>query len=146
MKNGPIEEEVAVTDQKILEDFVKSRFTIVDEDILCYNEVSEISILSIEIFFRELKIFISSMDNCYLLVSLVEAQLPSAFIRRHISNNFRQIASKDNKLKHVAFVTGKNFIINTAARFVMHQNGIKSFSITKEKDQALAKIAEIKNG
>ena len=66
MKNGPIEEEVAVTDQKILEDFVKSRFTIVDEDILCYNEVSEISILSIEIFFRELKIFISSMDKAVI--------------------------------------------------------------------------------
>ncbi len=143
MKNVPTEEEV---DPKVLEDLVKSRFAIVDEDIITYNEVPEISVLSIEIFFRELKIFMSSLDNCYLLVSLVEAQLPSALNRRHISKNFKKIASGDNNLKHVVFVTGKNFIINTAARFVMHQNGIKSFSMTERTDLALAKIAEMKNG
>ena len=47
-------------------------------------------------------------------------------------------------LNHAAIYTGKNFILNIAAKFVMERVGFASYSIHKTKEEALDAIKNVR--
>jgi len=119
---------------------IKSRVSLLDENIILLNEIPKVSPFSIKLVFEEMTAFAKELTNCAYLIDISETAVPNAETRRYINAQFQ--ASLAN-VKHVSFITGRNFIINTAAKFVMYQTNLKSFSIVKNKKEGIEKIKSI---
>jgi len=72
-----------------------------------------------------------------MLLDISESARPDAKTRRLINESLAAIATN---VKHCGFFTGKNVIINTAIRFVMYGTGIKNYSVSKTREEALKAI------
>jgi len=121
---------------------IKSRVTIVEDNIILLKEIPTASPFSVKIIFDEIEKLSSKFNTCGYLIDLNESNIPDSETRQHINERFKNAVSN---VQHVSFVTGKNFIINTAARFVMYQTKLKSFSICKTLDEGVLKIKEAIN-
>jgi len=119
---------------------IEARVSVLQDRIICLREIPVISSYTVNLVFKKLTELAKQYESCVYLVDLTNTGLPDAESRRHINENFKQTLSN---VKHVAFVTGRNFIINTAARFVMHQSGMDSFSIHKNIEEALVQIKTV---
>lgn len=121
---------------------MRKRVTIFQDKIILYDEIPIFSPFSIEIMFSEMTKLANQFNECAYIIDISETQLPDAETRRILNKKFKETL---NNVKHVAFVTGKNFIINTAAKFVMFQTNLDSFSINKTREEAVENIKKIFN-
>jgi len=124
----------------IVVEAIKQRVSVIEDEIVLLNEIRHVSPFSINIVFNEMKQYASELENCGYLIDITNTNVPDAKTRRVINNEFKHTLGN---VKHVAFVTGKNFIINTAARFVMYQTSLNSFSIVKDRNQGIADIHKV---
>lgn len=111
--------------------------------IVFLREHPRCSTFSVTENFRRMEELCSKYEECAYLIDLTGAEVPNAETRRIINYKFQNTPPN---VKHVAFFSGKNFLINTAARFVMYQTKLESFSVTKTQEQALEKIYKVLNG
>jgi len=121
---------------------LKNRVYEIEEGIILLDEGPVVSPFSITIVFEELRKYAEKRTNCGYLVDISKTEIPNPASRRHINEQFQSTLSN---VKHVAFVTGKNFLINTAARFVMFQTNLNSFTINKTREQGISAIKKILN-
>ena len=77
----------------------------------------------------------------FLIIDLTEALRPDAETREYLRQKFHPI--KDN-LEHVAIYTGKNVILNIAAKFVLRGIGLEPYSLHTKHEEALAAIKNAK--
>lgn len=119
---------------------IRARVSMIEEKILLYREISDMIQFSVKLMFNELLRLSNQFDSCGYLINLEETKVPDALTRRKISEAFDETLIN---VKHVCFVTGRNFIINTAARFAIYQTNVKSFSIHKYEEEALKKLKNI---
>jgi len=122
---------------------IESRVSILENGVILLNEIPIVSPFSINIVFSRMADYAESMEKCGYLIDITKTEIPNAETRRVINSEFQSTLSN---VKHVSFVTGRNFIINTAARFVMYQTSLDSFSISKTRADGINEIKKVLNG
>ncbi|HLM74126.1 MAG TPA: hypothetical protein VK459_15575 [Polyangiaceae bacterium] len=114
---------------------IKERVSLYSGDIILYRELPVQSVFHLDLFEERLNELGAGM-RCYdLLIDLTEAEFPSGAIRARLKRMF--LGQK--KLRNIAVFTGKNFVINTAAKFVLSEPGLR-FSVHTQVEQALASL------
>lgn len=106
------------------------------DDIVVFHEVSVQSVFELDLFFEKLKQLSADFSQFYLLVDLTEAGRPNAEIRDHLRKRLNEF---DN-LRHIALFTGRNFMLNIAAKFVFNGSVNISVSVHKTLEEALEAI------
>jgi len=109
-----------------------------DPNIVYYKEIKIVTPFSVRTLFDKSDELISRIDGeAGIIMDLRRAQVPSAKTRRAINQRFTKITES---VRHCSFYLGGNILIRGAARFVMHQTSLQSFSIHKELDDAIKAI------
>lgn len=112
--------------------------------IIYLDEIPVVSPFSIQLVFEQIETLGKQMGEHGLIVDIRNTVRPDAITRRAINQEFTRLCEN---FEHVSFCTGKNFLINTAARFVMYQTNLASFSVNKTVEEAVAAIQKsLKNG
>jgi hypothetical protein len=104
--------------------------------IVMYKELPVQSIFQLDLFHEKLNDVGSKLESYALLIDLIEAKPPGAEIRTRLKTLF---GSQKNMRTAAAF-TGKNFMLNVAAKFVLSGIGLKSFTVHKTLDEALEAV------
>ena len=79
-------------------------------------------------------------EKYFLLVNLKDAGRPRPEIKDEINRQFNLMK---NKLKHVAYFTEKNYLVNVTLKFVMSRSSKIDYSVHKTIDQAISYIKKI---
>lgn len=124
------------TEEEIQE--LKKRVWLENEQIIYIKELPLVTPFTINLLLGEMCRLADQIGNCAYLIDLRESQIPDAKTRRYINVEFKRQLHKN--VRHVSFVTGRNFFINTVARFVMYQTELESFSISREIQEGKEKI------
>jgi len=119
---------------------IKNRVSIIEDRIILLDEIPIVSPFSINLVFNQMTSFAKTMKDCGYLIDITDTDLPTAEARRAINSQFQSTLSN---VKHVSFITGKNFIINTAARVVMYQTSLDSFTISKTRQEGIDEIKKV---
>jgi hypothetical protein len=104
--------------------------------IVMYRELPIQSVFHLDLFQEKLTQVAGPLTSYALLIDLVAAKPPNAEIRSRLKALF---ASQQN-LRTAAVFTGKNFMLNVAAKFVLSGIGLKSFTIHKTLEEALKAV------
>lgn len=112
---------------------IKARIYLYRGAIVMYRELPIQSLFHLDLFEQRLNELGSRMSHYNLLIDLNEAEFPSAAIRTRL----RKLFGGQKNLRRIAVFTGKNFIINAAARFVLGDLGDKTYSIHSTCQQAV---------
>jgi len=122
---------------------IKNEVFMYDKEIVYYKEILVVSPFSINISFDEVDRLGQQMGKHGLLIDVRYVKNPDARTRRAINSRFTKTCES---VEHVSFCTGKNVLLNTAARFVMYQTNLNSFSIHKTVEASIQAIKKKLNG
>ena len=117
-----------------------NRVYMYSDNIIMYHEVPILSKFQIDIMFKRTEDLIDKSKQYHFMIDLTVAGKPSAENRANLAEAMRPIKSN---IIHCAMFTGKNAIINLIAKFVMGGMGFKSYSISKDINEALGVIKKI---
>jgi hypothetical protein len=112
---------------------IRARVYKYSDNLIMYNEVPIPSRFQLRHFEERMNEISAQMDHYDLLIDLTAAQPPGAEIREQLKTLF----SKQKKLRKTAVFTGRNFMLNVAARFVLGRAGLREFSVHKSQEDAL---------
>jgi len=115
---------------------IKERIYLYRGVIVMYRELPIQSLFHLDLFEQRLNELGSRMAHYNLLIDLTEAEFPSAAIRTRLKKLF----GGQKNLRRIAVFTGKNFIINAAAKFVLGDLGDKKFSVHSSVEHAVATL------
>jgi hypothetical protein len=133
----PYGPEISNAEREVL----RAQVAVIDKDIISWREAPVTTTYQVDVFGEKLADLAQVLDDYYLLIDLSETIRPSAAVLERL----RQIMSNQHKLRHAAVFTGKNFILNVAARFVLARIGFASFSIHKTREEALDAITRARS-
>ena len=119
MQNGTQSDQVWIHDDK--------------RKIVFYKEPVSTTKEQLDYNFHKIAELAKPYENFFLILDLTIASRPGPEIRQHIMENFALI---NPKLVHASIFTGKNFILNMAATFVLKKSGLGSYSIHKTQEEA----------
>jgi len=122
---------------------ILDRIYVYEEGIIRYTELPVVTIFTVDMMFDKATELAKQFEKCVYLIDITEAGVPNAETRRFLNHKFKNALSN---VKHVSFVSGKNFFINTTARFVMFQTDLNSFSIHKTLEEGLLRGRKELNG
>lgn len=118
----------------------RKRVYIYRDNIICYKELVQATPLQIQLAGERLRELGKSFETFYTLIDLTEAKPPTPEQRVHLKKAWHGI----DGLEYVVAFTGKNFLLNMAAKFVIGTFG-KSFSVYKTMDQCLNKLKKLQD-
>jgi hypothetical protein len=113
---------------------IAERVELRDDGIVMYHEVPIPSVFQLDIFERRMT-ELGDRTGYRMIIDLTEAQPPGAVIRARLKKLF-----ESQPLTRVAVYTGRNFMLNIAAKFVLGSVGLKDFTIHKTFDEALVAV------
>jgi hypothetical protein len=108
-------------------------------DVIFYRELPVQSLFHLDLFEERLREMTRRMPMFALLIDLTEAEFPSAEIRTRLKKMFLALPN----LRAVAVFTGRNFLINTAAKYVLSGPGMKPFSVHRTQEEAIAALSRL---
>ena len=115
---------------------IRGRVSLHAEDVVIYREPPVVTSYTLDLFWERIRELTAGMNPYYLVGDLTGTGFPDAEIRAHLSKLYSTIHPA-----HVAIFTGKNFMLNVAAKFVLgNALGDISHSVHKTSDQALAAL------
>jgi hypothetical protein len=114
---------------------LRERVMRLGDNLLMYQEVPVPSLYQVGLFREWIDALSADMTHYDLVVDLTAAKPPNAEVREAL----RKLFTTQPKLKHVAVFTGRNFLLNVAARFVLGSMGLKG-TVHKTKEDALAHL------
>ena len=120
---------------------IRNRVFIHMDDIIVYREMPHPSAFSWDLIFAKLDELAGNFETFSLIIDLSEPKRPSAADRAYVSTSFRRL---QERMRHVALFTGKNFLLNVAAKFVMSSMGLANSTICSTFDQALEAVRDEK--
>lgn len=128
------------TDEEI--ELLKSQVEKINGDTILWKEVPVPTVFQINIFNEKLKELTVEKKNYYMIVDLTCSERPKA----DAINAIRKMLNNFTGLKYLAVFTGKNRILNIAAKFLVARLGLLSseFSMHKTKEEALEAIQSAK--
>jgi hypothetical protein len=113
---------------------ISDRVYLLEPNIIMYREMPVQSQFHLDLFQAKLDEVTAQCGESYsLLLDLTEAESPSAETRARL----RQVFGSLSKLRAVAVFTGRNFLLNIAAKFVLHGMGVKLSTVHRTKEEAL---------
>jgi hypothetical protein len=113
---------------------IRDRIYPLKDDIIMYREMPVQSPYHLQLFGEKLREVAAGRATIRLLIDLTEAQPPNAETRAGLRELFGSIKN----MRYVAVYTGKNFLLNIAAKFVLSGLMSTPFSVHKSKDEALS--------
>ena len=112
---------------------IREHVCLYKNNIILWREVPVMSPFQVELFQQKLELLAQQFPSFDLLIDLTGAQHPpDAEIRAQL----RMIFKSQRNLHAVAVFTGRNFMLNVAARFVLGAVGV-AFSVHSTKEEAL---------
>jgi hypothetical protein len=117
---------------------IRARIASLGGDVVLYREMPVQSPFHLDLFAEELARLASAMPSIALLIDLTEAKPPNAATRERL----REIFGGLKNLRHAAVFTGKNFVVNLAAKFVLAGLGLRAYTIHRTREEALAALAD----
>lgn len=103
-------------------------------NIIYWRELPVQSVFQFDLFEQRLNELSQDITHYDLLIDLTEAMPPNGECRERLKPLF----SGQGKMRRVAVFTGKNFMLNIAAKFVLGSSvGLKNFSVSKTLDAAI---------
>jgi hypothetical protein len=111
---------------------IKNRVYVYAPGILMYQEAPVMSTFQLDLFEERLNELSAGMDSYLLLIDLTEVEPPGAEIRKRL----KQLFGGQTKLKKTAVFTGRNFMLNVTAKFVLGGVGIRNFTVHKTLEEA----------
>jgi hypothetical protein len=109
-----------------------------EPDVFYWREVPVMSVFQVGIFEQRLNILSSNVPYYDLLIDLIETNPPP---NAQIRERLKQVFSGQKKLRRAAVFTGKNFMLNVAAKFVLGGSiGLKNFSVHQTIEQAVERL------
>ena len=119
---------------------LRERVYMLSDDVFIWHEVPKPTVYQITILGEKLAELSNGVKEFYLIIDLTISERPSAEIINHIRNIMQVFTG----LQHAALYTGKNFMLNIAAKFVMERLGFASYSIHKTKEEAQDAIINVR--
>ena len=111
--------------------------TIHEPGILLWRELPVQSLFSLDVVEERLQILTRDLDRYDLLIDLVRATPPSPAVRARL----KRIFTSQAKLGRVAVFTGKNVMLNVAAKFVLGGSvGLRKYSVHRDAEEALDEL------
>ena len=117
-------------------DVLLQRVYMFSDDTVIWHEVPIATNYQLEMFGEKMLELTRNIEKFYMIIDLSAAERPSA----ETIETLRKIMKKFQGLKHAAVYTGKNFMLNIAAKFVLGRMGFLSYSIHKTQEDALKSI------
>ena len=116
---------------------LKERVFVYEDNIIFYDEIGVVCPFTINLFFQKAEDLAEKYDQPGLIINVSNTVHPDALTRKVINQRFKMIC---DKVSHVAFITGKNILLNTTIRFVLFGTDLKSFSVNKNVSGAIANV------
>jgi len=98
---------------------LRERVCMHSDDTVVWHQVPIQTIYQLDIFEEKMFELTQELENFYLLIDLTEAARPTA----EIIDYLRKIMRKFQGINHASVYTGKNFMLNIAAKFVLERVG-----------------------
>jgi hypothetical protein len=117
---------------------IRARVFLLDERTVGYREMPVQTPFHIDLFDEKMRELTADIDAFDLLIDLSEAKPPSAETRARL----RKLFGAHTKMSRAAVFTGKNFMLNIAAKFVLSGMGLQSFSVHTTREQALEALRD----
>jgi hypothetical protein len=119
-------------------ELLRSRVFKYDENTIYWKAAPIMSKFQLDVYFDKMTELSEGLNNIYLIIDLVDAAPPDAKIRRQLSEGFKAF---DVVIAKVAVFTEKNFLLNTAAKFVLSRAfGHANVFIEKTLESALKRL------
>jgi hypothetical protein len=118
---------------------LKERVYVLSPGVIMYREVPIQTVFQLDRFEEKLNELAAAVEGYALVIDLTEAEVPGAAIRARLKKLF----GGQPKLGRTVVYTGKNFMLNVAAKFVLGGAGLRSFSVHKTREQALDALAAL---
>ena len=115
---------------------LRSQVSLRDDGIVSWREAPVTTTYQIDAYAERLAELVQPMEAYLLLVDLTDTIRPSP----EVLERLREFFSTQTKMRHAAVFTGKNFLLNVAAQFVLARIGFGSYSVHKTRDDALAAL------
>ncbi len=122
---------------------LRNRISIFDDQIIVLNDIPVLSPFALEVMMGEVSRKGRTLGAYGLIVDARKSSRPNSECRRKINELFDSLS---NEITHISFCSGKNKFINTAAKFIMFQNTLKSFSFSSTMEEAVDDIKKVMNG
>ena len=110
-----------------------------DDNVIYWKEVPVMSCFQVEVFGKKVDELIADLDHFSILIDLTDSTPPNARIRESLRKVF--VPLNQRGLVKAAAFTGKNFLINVAAKFVLGGSGL-DFSVHSTQSEAQMMIAK----
>lgn len=94
-----------------------------------------------ELFAEEIRKYAANQERIFLLIDLTDASRPDAAARIGL----QQLFSTVGNVAYAAAFSGRNILLNSAARFVLQRFGLPSFSIHKHEEEAVHAILQARD-
>jgi hypothetical protein len=116
---------------------IKDSVRLCEPGIVSWRELPVQSIYHLNLMEEKLIELTRDLPRFDLLIDLVEADAPGPEIRERLKSLF----SGQSKLGKTAVFTGKNFMLNVAAKFVLGGSvGLRNFSVHRTLEEALEEL------
>ncbi|MEM6989906.1 MAG: hypothetical protein AAF721_05400 [Myxococcota bacterium] len=109
--------------------------------IVMYREAPVITMHQLAVYHERLGELAAEVEEFQMLVDIRIASMPTAEQRAKL----REMYGNQSNLTDAAAITGRNFVINIAAKFVLGGSGLKSFSVHRTLEQALEALRAAKS-
>ena len=116
---------------------IRSCVSMYADRVLLWHQVPLPTEFSVDVMAQRVAELEADLDAYALLIDLTRAGRPSAGVRVRLRAAFRR-----DKLVHAAAFTERNVLLNAAAYFVLNGLGLRSHSVSRTREQALAAIAD----
>ena len=121
---------------------IKNRVYLHNNQIIYYKEVPITTPFTTNLMFDKIDELANKMGPCGLIFDISTCEKPDSVARRSLNNHIKKLP--DN-IHQAAFIIKDNILIKTAAKFVMFQSNLKSYSINTTLEEAELSINKILN-
>ena len=120
---------------------LRERVRLHQEGIILFEEVPVMCEFQIDVCYDEIERLLRAHPGSSLIIDLRVAPRPDAHLREYLRGRFQRMRGH---IKHVAVFTGKNFLVNVAAKFIL-TGVMDSLSVHRtlaEAEEAIRHAAE----
>lgn len=115
---------------------IQARLTMVRPGVVMYREVPVPSPFQIGVFADKLRRLTAGLDRYAMVMDLHEAKPPGKQVREAL----RAMFAAEPRLGRVAVFTGGNFIINSVAKLLLKNCGVRDLVLCKGEAEALSAV------
>ncbi|PHR53869.1 MAG: hypothetical protein COA44_14955 [Arcobacter sp.] len=119
---------------------IRARVYMYSDNIVYWKEVPVMSVWQVQQYQSKMKSLTNNLKHYALLIDLTESKPPNAEIRASLRDVYGPFAEEG--LDEAAVFTGKNFLINVAAKFVLGGVGLKKFTVHSKQEDALKALSD----